>query len=268
MFLSMLNGSKIDFSASEKTESYVLAASGNYVNLVDKYDLGTGNYPPDSIAILPIQHEIMSRKSMELVRLIQIAESDPNIIAVVFLVNSPGGMVFYTDITAGVIASMTKPSVAFVMNMAASAAMWLISSTKRIILSSPLDRVGSIGVMASIMDFSRMLKEKLKIDIFEIYADKSTNKNLEIRNLLNEELTDEERRSLIKDDLNYVNEFFHQAISKNLGISLDSEVFTGKIYNAQRAIELGLAHEINTFEYAVNHAMQMGRIIQFNKLNP
>jgi ClpP class serine protease len=112
--------------------------------------------------------------------------------------------------------------------------------------------------MATMWDFAKFLKEKLNIDIIDIYADKSTAKNIEVRTLLDNSLTMEERTALIREDLNYVNDFFHKAIQDNLGIVPSSEVFTGKIYNATRAIEMGLAHEINTFEYAVNLAFKMG----------
>jgi len=259
-FLAFLSGTKIDFDASEedRAKPYLIAASSGTIDLVNRYDLQDMNVPENSVAVIPIQSEILSWRTMELVQFIDQAESNPNIIAVVFLVNSPGGMVFYTDIAAAAIKSMQKPSVSFVMNMAASAAMWLISGTGRIIASSPLDRLGSIGTMASIMDIAGFLKKKLNIDVFDIYADKSTNKNIEIRTLLDESLPMDQRTASIREDLNYVNEFFHQAIQDNLGIDPASDVFTGKIFNATQAIEVGLAHEINTFEYAVNLAYKLG----------
>ncbi|MEI6061159.1 MAG: S49 family peptidase [Bacteroidota bacterium] len=257
---AFMNGQRIDFSASEsqRLKPYFLSAKDGSINTSTKYDIQSDQALSNSVAVIPIQSEILAWRSMELVSLISSIEENPNIIAIVFLVNSPGGMVFYTDIASACIASMTKPNVAFVMNMAASAAMWMISGCNRIIASSPMDRFGSIGAMASILDYAKFLKEKLGIDMFEIYADKSIAKNINIRNLLNGDLTMEERTLAIREDLNFVNEFFHSAIQNNLGISPDSEVFTGQIYNAETAIQLGLAHEINTFEYAVNLAYSSG----------
>lgn len=267
-FLALMNGQKFDFMASEKERQkpYLVSASSGSINLANKYDLAESDQTPEnSVAIIPIQGEILAWRTMELVQYIEQAEHNPNIVAIVFLVNSPGGMVFYTDIAANCIKEMEKPSVAFVLNMAASAAMWLISGTEKIICSSPLDRLGSVGTMASVMDMAGFLKKKLGIDVFEIYADKSTNKNMEIRTLLDETLPMEDRTAPIREDLNYVNEFFHKSIQDNLGIDPGSDVFTGKIFNATQAIEKGLAHEINTFEYAVNLAHQMGITHQINK---
>lgn len=259
VFLSFLNGQKFTaLNQSSDVKPYAVAASGGQLNLVHRYDLNAADLPENSVALIPIQGEILSWRTMELVQFINQAESNPAIIAVIFLVNSPGGMVFYTDIAAAAIKSMQKPSVAFVLNVAASAAMWLISGTNRIIASSPMDRFGSIGVMAKVMDFSRMFKEKLNIDIYEICADKSALKNAEMRTLLDQSLTMEERTAPIRGDLNFVNDLFHQAICENLSITADSEVFDGKTYYAARAIELGLAHEINTFEYAANYVYKLG----------
>ncbi|MFZ4546818.1 MAG: S49 family peptidase [Bacteroidales bacterium] len=267
-FLALMNGQKFDFMAAEKERQkpYLLTVESGIMHRADNGDIKDGNQTPEnSICIIPIQGEILAWRTMELVKSIEDAENNPNIIAIIFLVNSPGGMVFYTDIAAKCIKDLEKPSVAFVMNMAASAAMWLISGTDRIICSSPLDRIGSIGTMASVMDMAGFLKKKLGIDVFEIYADKSTNKNMEIRTLLDESLSLEERTALIREDLNYVNEYFHKAIQDNLSIDPASDVFTGKIFNATQAIDKGLAHEINTFEYAVTLANQMGIKYQINK---
>ncbi len=265
-FLSIINGAKFDLSAIEKAQPkpYLISAQSGVINLVNKYDLQDDNAPENSIAIIPIQGEILAWRTMELVQYIAQAEANPNIIAMVFMVNSPGGMVFYTDIAAAAIKAMQKPSISFVMNMAASAAMWLISGTGKIIASSPLDRLGSVGTMASVMDMAGFLKNKLGIDVFEIYADKSTSKNSEIRTLLDSSLDMDARTAPIREDLNYVNEYFHKAIQDNLSIDPESEVFTGKIFNATRAIEVGLLHEINTFEYAVNLAHTMGLEYQIN----
>jgi ClpP class serine protease len=64
----------------------------------------------------------------------------------------------------------------------------------------------------------------------------------------------------IVDDLDFVNGIFHKTIQDNLGISADSEVFTGAIYNAAQAVDLKLINEINTLEYAIDYAYKQGLI--------
>jgi ClpP class serine protease len=182
------------------------------------------------------------------------ASDNPNICAVVFLVNSPGGMVFYTDITAQTIKDLQKPSVSVIFNCAASAAMWLISATDYRIATSQMDRIGSIGVKTSVMDLTGLLKDKLGISVFEIYASLSTKKDFQYRELLK----DPSNPQPIIDELDQTNAIFQQAIIDNLGISKDSEVFSGDIYGAKQAIQLGLINEINTMEYAIQYAYNLG----------
>lgn len=248
LFISYINGAKITENDFTSIKPYALS-----LNLVDRWDLDNGDIPQGSILVLPLDGPISSYRSKSLIDSLRKAEANPNIIAGILQVNSPGGMVHYTDIASDAIANSRIPFVSFVENMAASAAMWWISGTKRIFLSSPLDRVGSIGVMTSLLDFSKMLKEKFGIEMKDFYADKSTRKNEEIRAYL--EKGDD---SLIRAELNFANEIFHETIKKNLGIKDDSPVLTGALYHAKEAIELGLAHEIGDFNKAVEYAFKLG----------
>ncbi|MHC1707500.1 MAG: S49 family peptidase [Bacteroidales bacterium] len=269
VMVSFINGNKLaieDF-ADDKTRNkpyiltpYILKKSQG-PNMVTEYELNDLSIPENSIAVIPIIGVIYSYKTQNLVNSIIEAENNPNISAILFVVNSPGGMVFYTDIAADVIKNTQKPTVAYVLNMAASAAMWLISAMDERIVSSRLDMVGSIGVMTTFMDMTGLLKEKLGITIYELYASKSTRKNNHIRELL------KGNDKPILDDLDFTNEVFHQVIRENLGIKEDSEVFTGEIYNAEKAISLGLADRIGTFEQAIDSAYKKGLVHSIKSLN-
>jgi ClpP class serine protease len=262
VLISFLNGGKISLESDDTKKPHVFAMENASFNLVNRYELDNPDIQPNAIAVIPIQGTIVSWKSIELLSYLQKAEAHPNIIAIVFLVNSPGGMAYYTDITADAIKASSKPTVSVIMNMAASAAMWLISATNYRIASSPMDRVGSIGTKSSYTDFNGFLKEKLGITVYDIYASKSTRKDEEIRALLQDE-----DRTKILQSTDFVNEIFHQAIRENLGLKEDSEVFTGAVYHAKQAIEMGLINEINTLSYAFEYAYKLGlsnRIKQFN----
>ena len=263
-FISFINGNKLAVSASSKIpldkkkpyiikKSSAISLTANNVDLVDRWDLMSGDVPPMSVAIIPIQGALTSSDTMNIADYLAMAEQNTNVIAILFLINTPGGMVFYTDICASLIKNCTKPTVGYVLNMCASAGMWLASAMDRIIVSSELDRLGSIGVMTSIMNINGFLKDKLGIDIEEIYASKSTNKNFQWREFLTG------NKQPIIDDLDFTNDIFHKTIISNMGIAPDSPVFKGDTYYAAQAISLGLAHEINTIDYAVNYALTLGR---------
>lgn len=257
MMIAFLNGSDNFASlmpeAEEKKRSTpkVLAFS-SAPGLMVQYEFDDPCIPDNSIAVIPIQGPILSWKSMNLVDSIRKAQSNDNIIALLFPTNSPGGMVFYTDILAKEIKNCKKPTVASIMNMSASAAMWITSAMNYRIATSPMDWIGSIGVFTSYTDMQILLKDKLGITITDIYATLSTRKNEMSRALL------EGNKKPIIDDLDFVNDIFHAAIRENLGIKADSEVFTGAIYNAQDAIKQGLINEINSLDYAIEYAYNAG----------
>jgi len=75
------------------------------------------------------------------------AEDDESVNEIVYHVNSPGGEVAGVDTAAMIIRQVTKPTSAIVEDMCCSAAYYLASQTGKIIASSPLDEIGSIGVM-------------------------------------------------------------------------------------------------------------------------
>jgi ClpP class serine protease len=261
LLFSILNGNKIsleDFQ-DDIARNKPFSVSG-ITGLAGPNDLSNPNLPENSVAVIPIQGVMTAWKSQDLMQNITMAENNPSISSILFLVNSPGGMVFMTDLAAAAIKNTTLPTVAFVMNMAASAAMWLTSAADKILVSSPMDSLGSIGTMTSYMDVNGFLKEKLGITIYDIYATKSTAKNEEVRALLAGD------QGPIVNRLDFANELFHQAIQDNRGISPDSEVFSGAIYHAQQAIEMGLADAITTIDDAVSTAYQMGLRFRINQL--
>ena len=64
--------------------------------------------------------------------------------------------------------------------------------------------------------------------------------------------------------LDFINEIFHNDIMQNLGIAKESDVFTGKTFHTEEAIRMGLVHEQNTMQYALEYAHQQGLIAKIN----
>lgn len=266
IFISFISGHQIDLSQFKDDKKAYAVAAG--INTATKYDLISAEIPENSVAVIPVNGVLTTWKSMEIENNVKLAQANPNIISILFITSTPGGMVVYTDILSNTIKNCLIPTVSFVIGMQASAGMWSMSGVNRIILSSPLDYVGSIGVMTSYTDFSALLK-KYGIEQLDLYARKSTRKNEIYRALQDTSKTIEERNDPVLNDLDFTNDFFHDAISANLNIPKDSEVFTGAIYTAQKGIDLGLAHEINpSVEYALETAYNLGiknKINQFSK---
>jgi len=253
VLLAFVKGQEILLQANEEKQPYVLAwdGTGDQINTVSRWNLDDDAIPDNSVAIIPIDGVICSWDSMWFINLIQQVKANPSINAVLFQVNSPGGMVNGIDLLSNSIRTMGKPSVAMVMGMAASAAVWAISGCTYRIATSPIDMIGSIGTKTTFQDYAGLL-EKVGIKVEDIYATLSTRK-------------EEEFRAFKAGDtgpiiamLDFINEVFHKTVQDNLKIDAGSEVFTGAMYFAAKAQQLGLIDEIGTMESALQKAYQLG----------
>jgi capsid assembly protease len=84
------------------------------------------------------------------------AEHDPTVRAILLDANSPGGTVNGSPELSTRIASAKKPTYAFTGGMAASAAYWAIAGARRIFAAESAS-VGSVGVLLSVASLSRAL---------------------------------------------------------------------------------------------------------------
>jgi len=270
LLVAYLNGQPVAFNLNDKKGRFsrpnvlVKTAAGFSAMFPENGDTPTCDFsspdlPEHSVALIPIQGPIFSWDSLKLIESVNQAQGNDKIISALFVVNSPGGQVFMTDIAAQTIKGFNKPTVGMIMNMAASAAMWMISGMTYRIATSPMDLIGSIGVYTSFMDMQVLLKDKLGITITDIYATLSTRKNEMVRALKEGNLEP------ITKDLDFVNDIFHQAIRDNLGIDQRSEIFTGAIYNAIEAQKHGLITEIGSMDSAYQKAYEEGLIYKMNQ---
>jgi len=262
---SILQGIEIKLESEEKNPYYVSYNSDGTrqpIAIVDQWSLDDESIQENSVAVIPIQDSMFAWRTMRLYNMIKTAEANSQISSILFLISSPGGMVSQMDVTADLIKGLSKPTVAAIFEMATSAIMWLTSAMNYRIATSPIDIIGGIGVMTTIEDYSEYFK-KLGIDIHEIYADKATGKNGEMRAYLKDK-----NEEPFKQKLNFINDYFHGYIQKNLGLKPESIVFDGGTFFAEEAKSLGLINEINSIDYALDYVYQLGiknKISTFSK---
>lgn len=155
--------------------------------------------------------------------------------------DSPGGSVLGVAALAEYIykARSTKPIIAYVNSMAASAAYWLAAACSKIVLASETTVVGSIGVVYVHVDSSQM-HEKMGYKITEIVAGKYKRVASE-----NAPLTEEGRKSL-QETIDYFYNVFLISVAKYRGKTVENilEVAEGKDFIGTQAIQNGLADEI------------------------
>ena len=173
--------------------------------------------------------------------------------SIILKVRSPGGMVNGVNsmVEAIVRAKAKKPVIAFIEDgMCASAAYYIACACSHIMASKKLDLIGSIGTMCSFADFSK-LYEKEGIQLHEIYATKSTQKNKDYKDALKGDYKG------ITAQLDQLNEQFLATVQSFRPQTVKhQEVFTGAMFSATESIDNGLIDSIGTWQDCLNLAIQ------------
>ena len=217
---------------------------------------------PGSIAVIPVSGPMMSQDfcgslgTQTLGRLMQEADSHPNIAGHVLVMDTPGGTVAGTENFSSIIGSTQKPCVAFVQGMMASAGYWAGSAANHVMMGGQTAMAGSIGTMLQYTDSSKADKKAGSVDKM-VRADASSDKNEAYVQLLagNEQPIKEQL-------LNPLNNVFLGAVQQNRAGKLPTgknaeNVLSGKVYLAADAVQFGLADSIGTFQDAVQLALAM-----------
>lgn len=256
---SLLNGRPVkgvvDSDKEAKKESFFVSSAGvrySFENM-DKA-------PKGSIAVTPLVGAVMkndfcgSAGTKTLLADMQNADKSENIVAHILYVDSGGGMVDGTmDFSEG-IKVLSKPVVTFQDGVMASAAYWIGSSGKHIMASNKLNQTGSIGTYATITDYSKQDEMNGERNI-EIYATKSTEKNIEYKEAIKGNLV------LMREKVDKINDIFLSSVKRNrFGRSLNtSKTLNGQIYFAEEALQHGLIDSIGSFNDAIKMALKLNK---------
>ena len=261
MLLSLIKGERFSDGDSSlargRNRSYIL---GMGADEPQRFGFSDGNIPERSVAVIPIRSEIFKydqscgpRGTQSIMQEIKSADANPNICSIVLVVDSPGGQVTYTDLLSETIKSCATPVVAFIEGMAASAAYWIISGASKIIASSDLDRIGSIGTMLLVEDLQPYF-ESQGVKFHEVYATLSVDKNKDLNQVL-----DGNYKPYQQNVLDVINAKFLSAIKANRS-GVEDGTLSGKIYFAPEAIALGLIDEIGSLDYAISVASALAPV--------
>lgn len=205
--------------------------------------------PANSIAVIDIVGAItkydqqcgpsgMQTKS----QLLKQCYNNPNIKGIVLNIDSGGGEGYAGMLAEATIRQKNKPVIAFQNDLSASAAYMISCACDLIVAASPMTQVGSVGTYITIADYAQWFKLK-GIDLKDVYADASTEKNKAYRDALNGDMTE------LKKNINQFNDAFLNTVSTNRGANLKNDDWkTGRIYYARDAKTDGIIDEIASFE--------------------
>lgn len=171
------------------------------------------------------------------------AVEDPAVRAILLNVDSPGGEANGNNELAEMIyqARGTKPIVAYIGGMGASAAYWISSAADRIVADQTA-LIGSIGVRTALIDDSKAM-EDAGLKEYVIVSSQSPYKHTDPA-----DADDRGRIQTIIDDLASV---FVAKVARNRGVSEDtvlSDFGQGDVMVASKAVDAGLIDGLGSFE--------------------
>ncbi|MDZ7722126.1 MAG: signal peptide peptidase SppA [candidate division KSB1 bacterium] len=177
-----------------------------------------------------------------------------NIKAIVFRINSPGGGIAASQEILDFVRAVRdsgKPVVASMASVAASGGYYVALGADTI-MANPGTTTGSIGVIAEIPNFSKLM-EKLGIQVAVIKSGRFKDTGSPYRSI-----TPKEREYLqawIDDGYDQ----FIKEVSRERGLPLDSvrKLADGRVYSGAQAFQLGLIDTLGGYRDAINLAADM-----------
>lgn len=252
-----INGHGVSaLNVPKQYEPKLQVATGNLVSPGYYSGFTSEDIPDESIAIIDVRGVITkywvwwmeSASTVIMTDWVKQAESNPKIKAILFRVDSPGGMVFGTRTLTETIHNCSKQTLAYVNDgMAASCGYWIAAACDYVWVSQSTDIVGSIGTKAVIVDYSGWY-ETQKIKVHDIKADQSSDKNRVV-----EEALKNNYKPIKEQELNPMAAQFIDDIKMFRGDRLNIEVadpFTGETFMYEQAKSIGLVDDKGTIEEA------------------
>ncbi|HDD05180.1 MAG TPA: signal peptide peptidase SppA [Candidatus Aenigmarchaeota archaeon] len=216
---------------------------------------------PGNVALIKIDGEIGQPgifggvSADDLISLIDEAERNPNVKVLVFSINSPGGSIVSVQEVVERVKEVQKPKVAWIRDMGTSGAYWIASACDAIV-ASPFSITGSIGVVASYLEFS---------GLFERYGIKYVNLSIpKKKDMLTpyRELTEEEREDVM-EILNESYWGFLEDVAHNRNMSVE-EVMNlsdeGAVMLGKEAYERGFVDYLGGKKKALEVAKELGNL--------
>ncbi len=217
----------------------------------------------EKIAIIRIQGTISSQEAFvptaqaepkTIIGLLEKAEEDPSIKAVVLEINSPGGSAVASDELASKVKEMNKTTVAWIGDLGASGAYWVASASDAVV-AHPLSLTCSIGAYTLLSDWSGFFEE------YNINYTIVKSGELKDIGSMYREMTPQEKQ-IFQNMVDTVFEEFVSEVKENRGLT-DAQVqiiSDGRPCLGKDAVAYGLADYTGSEEDAIALAQQMANL--------
>ncbi len=179
------------------------------------------------------------------------ARKDSSIKAIVLRVNSPGGSAMASDIIWREVklATETKPVIASMGDVAASAAYYIVAPATKI-LASPITITGSIGVFGIWPNLKELMNDKLGITSDIVKTNEHADFGFPLK-----PLNAIEKQKLAEQVDNFYEEFVNVvAEGRNLTYEEVDALARGHVYSGEDALAIGLIDEFGGLDKAIEMA--------------
>ena len=179
--------------------------------------------------------------AIDVVAQIRKAEKDKKVKAVVFLIDSGGGMIQSGEEIRKAMKEIKKPTASLIRSQGNSSAYWIASATGRIFASETSD-IGAIGVTMSFVDNAKQNNSNGLT-----FNKLSSGKYKDMGNP-DKPLTEDERKLLI-EQVNESAETFIKGVAENRKLPIEKvrELADGSSFTGKSALNYGLIDEIGSF---------------------
>jgi len=226
------------FSDSDYSDTHAFDGSCNVLAISIRGEILT--YVTDGM----LEYDDDLTSSEEVTRVIEDAQADSDIKAVLLYIDSVGGDPVAGEEMMNALKRFDKPSVAVIRGYGVSGAYWVATGADRIFASSISD-VGSIAVTASYLD-SVVRRERDGFKYNELTTGKYKNLGDPDKPLTQEE------RGVWMADLQKIHNVFVESVAHNRGLERAkvAELANGLSYVGTDALEFGLIDELGDLSTA------------------
>src|SRR3989338_979115 len=192
--------------------------------------------------------------SLDAVELIEKADENPSIKAIILEINSPGGSAVASEEIANAVKKTNKTTVAWIREAGASGAYWVASSADYIV-AGRASITGSIGVIASYLEFPALL-ERYNVTYQRLVSGKYKDIGSPLKEMTLEE------KAVFQQNLDYIRDYFASEVAKNRNLNkkeLD-KIANGLFYLGAQAKELGLVDELRSKDEAISYIERKEKI--------
>lgn len=210
-----------------------------------------------NVAVIPVKGAILgdgggvfddtSASASIIVDLLERANQDESIQAIVLEINSPGGSAVASEEIANAVKRVNKTTVAWIREAGASGGYWIASASDHII-ASRMSITGSIGVVSSYLDFSEFIEEH-NVSYQRLVFGKYKDAGSPFRELTYQE------EALFQKKIDRIGEIFIEEVAENRNMSFDDVsvhahgmfLLGEEAYDANLIDELGGEREVTLY---------------------